>query len=235
MGRKGKMKMKMWNRQKMRAKRRRRSVSIIGGDPSCIHSLRGPDCHTLIFRAYTPPSLDGEIPKVDLYGAVNFVWTGRVRTFFPKGARRLLRVDLRGRTVGVHVPKQAKRRRRRASRPERATLFSGDNGQLAKAGSGQRSGGIRISARRLSFDPEDLDKDDNGPEESEEDWDPQKYEPAPSLLLDLDELISVSAVPPRRGGVVEIVSHSKVAGSSRKSSDRIADDDTGKGERGREE
>ncbi|KAL9180515.1 hypothetical protein ACHAXT_010968 [Thalassiosira profunda] len=192
-------------------------AAIIGGDPSCLPPLRGPQCHALVFRAYTPPNVAGEIPKVDLYGAVNFVRTGRVRTYVPKGARRLLRVDVRGRTVGVHAPKVAKKRRNRraAGRKERR---SGE--AAAETNGGQRAGGIQISARRLSFHPEDLNEADDGLEEdmveNEADWDPRNYEDTPALLLDLDELISVSAVSPRSGGVVEIASRSKAASPRKK-------------------
>lgn len=47
---------------------------LIGGSPKHLPPPRGPTGTTLTFRVYAPPSLDKEIPKVDLVGAIGKIF-----------------------------------------------------------------------------------------------------------------------------------------------------------------
>ena len=190
-----------------------------GGDPS----LRpgGPAATTLTFRAFAAPSQsrDGEeIPKVDLRGATAFVRTGRVKAFARRGAPRRLVLDVRARTLAVHAPRRARSKRKTKKKTEEAAPRA-DRGQEKPAppvrhmGSRRASGiylssgssGAPPSAAAAAKDEGEEDGDDPGGVDLDDDaWDPRHFENLRTCRL--DDLASVAAVPPRHGGVVEVVS-----------------------------
>ncbi|EJK45730.1 hypothetical protein THAOC_35641 [Thalassiosira oceanica] len=69
--------------------------ALIGGVPegsnwdSDSRLWRGPHGNTITFYAFSPSVVE-DIPKVDVYGALQFARTGKVRTIKPTGSRRML-------------------------------------------------------------------------------------------------------------------------------------------------
>lgn len=193
---------------------------LIGGNPIHLSAPRGPTSTTLTFRVYTPPSFDKEIPKVDVYGAITFIRTGKVRTFVQTGARRLLVINFQEMTLGVYLPKQShvKRRHGGSGKKGDAGLFvppddddDGDNLSVRERGN-RRSSGIVISTRNLNAHQQNNDSAEDG-EESDEDWNAHMFQSKPALTIGLKDLVSVAAVPPRHGGVLEIMSRLERGGA----------------------
>eukprot|EP00984_Skeletonema_dohrnii_P005229 scaffold1832_cov76-Skeletonema_dohrnii-CCMP3373.AAC.2 len=85
------------------------SEDIIGGSPLHLPQPIGPTGTSFSFHVYAPPSVDKEIPKVDVLGTLDFLTTGKVRKFVPIGAKRLLVVNLQEMTLEVYVPKRGKK------------------------------------------------------------------------------------------------------------------------------
>lgn len=185
---------------------------MIGGSPAHLSPPRGPAGTAVAFRAFAPPSFDDdgkEIPKVDVQGLVAFVRTGKVRQFAPRGSLRRLVIDFREMTLAVYVPKQVKRKKRNdRSASDRRNILLSNN---------RRPSGIQISTsvRGLSgakFGGEEDDADDDVEVRDDESWNPRHFESKPASVRRLDDLVSVAAVPPRHGGVLEISSRSAVLG-----------------------
>mmetsp|Transcript_15386 Transcript_15386/g.33354 ORF Transcript_15386/g.33354 Transcript_15386/m.33354 type:complete len:676 (+) Transcript_15386:115-2142(+) len=201
---------------------------FIGGNQIYLSPPRGPSGKTLTYRVFTPPSFDKEIPKVDMYGAINFVRTGKVRAFVPTGARRLLVINLHEMTLAVHVPrvmkkkKPSKSQRRKVMNRELnsssgvSSLFSDYDHAASPSGRISQPGGINISIKKATNVNYGLNKVDPGNvEDSEDAWNSQNFDPMPTILHRLDDLVSVTAVPPRHGGVVEIISRNPFVRSDR--------------------
>jgi len=184
---------------------------LIGGSPKHLPPPRGPTGTTLTFRVYAPPSLDKEIPKVDLVGAIDFLKTGKVRTFVPLGAKRLLIINFRDMTLEMYMPKQGKNKRSRAKELQQPTAFSPDgsiqtintHGNIHYEKHGLKVSGINISTKRLA--PMEGLGTKLRESEGSSDWDPDCFETKPHICHPLNELISVSALPPSYSGTIEIL------------------------------
>ena len=209
--------------------------NLIGGSPRHLSPLRGPTVATLAFRVYAPPSLDKEIPKVDLVGAMTFLRTGKIRTFVPFGAKRLLVLNFREMTLEIYMPKHGRHHKKHDS-----GLGSGDGGiskknkklskndsfdkgvifpmaeENAVTGLEQSSrpmrqhskvSGINISTRKLKISAMDDEEEgmDDFDIELEDEWSPHNFESMPTSSHKLNELVSISALAPRHGGSVEIM------------------------------
>ena len=193
---------------------------LIGGNPIYLVSPpRGPMGTTLTFRVFTPPSFEKEIPKIDIYGAIQFVRTGTVRTFVPTGSKRLLVINFQQMTLAVYVPKTVKKKKvnkklqknkkEEDSTTDGGSLFSNESNSITQPSVPKRrlsTPGINIShisTRRILIDEQEQSVD---VDESEKAWDPRNFKSDPALLVGLDELVSITAIPPRHGGVIEISS-----------------------------
>ncbi|EED92850.1 predicted protein [Thalassiosira pseudonana CCMP1335] len=203
---------------------------LVGGSPLLLPPIKGPTSTSITFHVYAPPSLDKEIPKVDLVGAVQFVKTGNVRTFFHTGAKRLLVVNFLDFTLEEYMQKQGKEGKKKVRRGQRkliqneqaslsrtsdSGLFSDDASRMTKSQRNMKrhlSGGINISTKILMKNDDDDSEDEMN--EDEDDWNRQYFESSPVTTLKLNELVSVSALAPRHGGVLEI--SSRVATSTQK-------------------
>ena len=173
-----------------------------GGDPMHL-SHEGPKGATLTFHVFAPPTFDKEIPKVDMYGAINFVRTGNVRTFVPIGSRRLLVINLQKMTVEVYAPKpnfqhQKETKQQNSSTELRLLLFS-ERCLSGNIGGGE---GINISTTRKVDDSVGVKicRSDTAR------WNTGNFDTNPTVRYILHDLESVAAVPPRHGGVVEVIS-----------------------------
>ena len=188
---------------------------IIGGNAINLGPPRGPTRSSLTFCAYTPPSFDKEIPKVDLYGAITFVRTGKVRTFVQTGARRLLVVNLQHMTLAVYAPRQHQQKQRVKTdegifaTPQKTTQADKKNTEVNPIVNDRRASGICISASTRNVFSANHEEEEVA-EDSEESWKPRHFQSEPDVLLPLNELTSIAAVPPRHGGVLEIMSQCKV-------------------------
>lgn len=179
--------------------------------PIYLSKLRGPGGFTLNFRVFSPPSFEREIPKVDMYGAINFVRTGNVRTFVPTGSRRLLVINYREMSLAMYAPKRVKE----TTKPNRKLLNG--NSLLFSKQSPDHNGGINISTRKkmdrgVGFDVQEHGEDDP--------WDTRQFNPEPTFCHTLREVVSVVAAPPRHGGIIKITSCSGARPTALRSSGR---------------
>eukprot|EP00804_Cyclotella_cryptica_P003275 CCRYP_010521-RA/>CCRYP_010521-RA protein AED:0.00 eAED:0.00 QI:299/1/0.5/1/1/0.5/2/0/924 len=162
--------------------------------------LKGPETMTLTFRAYAPPSVDKEIPKVDLVGALQFVKTGNVRTFVHMGAKRLLVLNFHDMSLEIYVPKEGNEVH------SKQTKHHGKNNppHEGKKTKTIRSG-IHIMSNRNLLDQNESVHEDSYDEENNEAWDPNSFKPCPAVVIMLCQLVSVSALPPRQSSALEIL------------------------------
>lgn len=205
------------------------SDDLVGGSPLHLPHPVGPTGTSFCFHVYAPPSVDKEIPKVDLVGTLDFLTTGKVRKFVPIGAKRLLVVNLQEMTLEMYVPRRGRKYKKNMKKkgnlsPNHA-IKNNKNRQVdsstiaslsddtTKASRTLKSPGINISTKRLVIEnnideeEEDVDDVDFEADDKEEVWGPRHFEAAPKTVLKLDDLISVSALSPnRQGGVIEILS-----------------------------
>lgn len=204
------------------------SDDIVGGSPLHLPHPVGPTGTSFCFHVYAPPSVDKEIPKVDLVGTLDFLTTGKVRKFVPIGAKRLLVVNLQEMTLEVYVPRRGRKYKKRKKGKPNANRAKNNNRQVVdsstiaslsddttKASRILKPSGINISTKKLVIenniddddDEEDEDDVDFEADDKEELWSPRHFEATPKTVLKLDYLISVSALTPNRhGGVIEILS-----------------------------
>ncbi len=153
----------------------------------------------------------------------DFLKTGKVRTFVPLGAKRLLMINFRDMTLELYMPKQGKNKQRRAKELQQPATFLSDvstrtintHDNIRYENYGLKSSGINISTKRLA----PMKRLGTKLEESEgdSDWDRCCFERNPSICHPLNELISVSALPPSYSGAIEIVyrgGHSGMKGNS---------------------
>lgn len=196
---------------------------IIGGSPLHLPEPIGPKGTSFTFRVYAPPSVDKEIPKVDLVGTLEFIKTGKVRKFVPIGAKRLLVVNLQDMTLEVYVPKRGRKRgKARAGRHQEVkakdkqddlddTLGSLSDDVASKPSTVLKPSGINLSTKKLDIenngvhDEDDKDDVELDSDEAEELWSRHHFKAKPKTVLKLQNLISVSALSPV-GGVIEILS-----------------------------
>ena len=165
--------------------------AMIGGVPegsdldSGSDHWRGPHENTITFHAFSP-SVVKDIPKVDVYGALQFARTGKVRTIKPTGSRRLLVIDLQRRILSTHMQLP-----RKISQKSESRLFC-EQHDMAKSTSGISTRGLLA----ISIP----DKEANSPD---------AFEAKPFSVLSLDKIVSIAAVRPRYQGVLEILSLGK--------------------------
>lgn len=196
---------------------------IIGGSPLHLPEPIGPRGTSFTFRVYAPPSVDKEIPKVDLVGTLEFIKTGKVRKFVPIGAKRLLVVNLQDMTLEVYVPKRGRKKgKARAGRHQEVkakdkqddlddTLGSLSDDVASKPSTVLKPSGINLSTKKLDIenncfhDEDDTDDVELDSDEEEELWSRHHFKAKPNTVLKLQNLISVSALSPV-GGVIEILS-----------------------------
>lgn len=205
------------------------SDDMVGGSPLHLPHPVGPTGTSFCFHVYAPPSVDKEIPKVDLVGTLDFLTTGKVRKFVPIGAKRLLVVNLQEMTLEVHVPRRGRKyKKKKKGKPNANYAMKNNNRQVdsstiaslsddtTKASRILKQSGINISTKKLVIEDnidneeeEDADDVDFEADDKEELWSPRHFEAAPKTVLKLEDLISVSALSPNRhGGVIEILSYS---------------------------
>jgi len=202
---------------------------MIGGSPLHLPQPIGPTGTSFSFHVYAPPSVDREIPKVDLVGTLDFVTTGKVRKFVPIGAKRLLVINLQEMTLEVYVPKRGREYKKKTTKKEgnpnvnnvmkKNNKKHADSSTLASLSDDasktstilKLSSGINISTKKLVIE-EDYDDDDEYTDEFEADdaeevWSFRHFETTAKTVLKLNDLISVSALSPNRyGGLIEILS-----------------------------
>lgn len=169
-------------------------------------AFKGPSATTLTFRAYAPPTIDKEIPKVDVMGTLQFVKTGQVRTFVHRGSKRLLVLNLQDMTLEIHFPK------------------SNDNypkvKQSPKKLSTNMHSGIHLMSNRNLMST--LEDDSDEEQDDEMAWDRKCFEATPAHIIKLSDFVSVSAMPSHQSSVFEIwykTSKSKKAAYSSKNFD----------------
>ena len=195
---------------------------MIGGSPLHLPHPIGPTGTSFNFHVYAPPSVDKEIPKIDLVGTLDFLTTGRVRKFVPVGAKRLLVLNLQEMTLEVFVPKRGrkyKKKKKKNSVVQKKNKKEGVDSSIASFSDGTsktstilKPTGINISTKQLDIEDdakeeEDTDDVEFEADDEEEVWSPRHFEATPKTVLKLDDLISVSALSPNRyGGVIEILS-----------------------------
>jgi len=192
--------------------------ALIGGVPegsnwdSDSHLWRGPHGNTITFYAFSPSVVE-DIPKVDVYGALQFARTGKVRTIKPTGSRRMLVIDLQRRTLSTHMQLP-----RKSSQKSETRLFC-EPPDITKSTSGISTRGllaISITDRKADYT--------------------DSFETKPFSVLSLDKIVSIAAVRPRYQGVLEILSLGtcKQPGSTTGAADTAdwtaADDSRRKGE-----
>ena len=184
--------------------------ALIGGVPEGSGSYsdsdlwRGPHGNTITFHAFSPSVVE-DIPKVDVYGALQFARTGKVRTIKPTGSRRLLVIDLQRRTLSTHMQFL-----RKTSQLKSESKMFCEPPDMAK--STPRASGISTRGLLESTIP-DRKSDNPGP-----------FDPKPFSVLSLDKIISIAAVRPRYQGVLEILSMGTCKPGS--TADRTAADDS---------
>ena len=161
--------------------------------------VRGPAVTTLTFRAYTPPSIDKEIPKVDVIGTLKFIKTGKVRTFVPLGSRRLLVVNFQDMTVELYLPKPSMLiHGSHAIRPNRK-----DKTHQTKK---KNRSGIHLSSTKNLMNMDAVESDESEDEEEDENaWNRTNFQSKPKVIIMLSELISVSAIHQSQSSLLEIV------------------------------
>lgn len=141
----------------------------------------------------------------------DFLKTGKVRTFVPLGAKRLLIINFRDLTLEIYMPKQGKKFRSRAKELQQPAAFSLDgsiqtintHGNIHYEKHGPKVSGINISTKRLA--PMKVSGTKLQESEGSSDWDPDCFEKKPYICHPLNELISVSALPPSYSGAIEIL------------------------------
>jgi hypothetical protein len=219
-------------------------ADVIGGSSIRLPDIKGPAHTILTFRAYAPPSIDKEIPKVDLVGTMQFVKTGKVRTFVPQvrlvmmfllvtsdvdhiimlmlcfwfvpqGSKRLLVVNFQDLTIELYLPKQSDVVQSKPKRQQEKKVPK--HGRRKK--SRHSHSGIHLMSERNLIEMQDDESDESDDEnlDDEKAWDRKNFEPRPAVVILLSELISVSAVPPIESSVLEVsykVATSKVKKSN---------------------
>ena len=160
--------------------------------------LKGPAVTSWTFHVHAPPTIEKEIPKVDLVGTLQFVKTGKVRTFVHKGSRRLLVVNFQNMTMELYVPKPSD------------AMSKSPIDQKAKKGSrnknkaSERHSGIHLMSTRNIMDMEDDVSSDEEEENDEKAWDKNNFNSKPAVIVKLSDLISVSAATQNHSSVLEV-------------------------------
>ena len=160
--------------------------------------LQGPAVTSLTFHVHAPPTIEKEIPKVDLVGTLQFVKTGKVRTFVHKGSRRLLIVNFQDMSMEVYIPQPSD------------TMTNQPVGQKAKKKPkhknkiSDKQSGIHLMSTRNLMALEDDDSDEEDEEDDEKAWDKNNFKSRPSLIISLSDFISVSAATPSQSSVLEV-------------------------------
>lgn len=159
----------------------------------------GPSVTTLTFRAYAPPSIDKEIPKVDIMGTLQFVKTGKVRTFVHQGARRLLVVNFQDMTVELYFPKPLSDEATKKQSHDKTKR--GPNRENKK----NRQSGIHLmSTRNLTDMQKDESDDSDDDQDGENAWDRENFQANP-MSIKLSDLVSVSAEYPDQSSVLQVM------------------------------
>jgi hypothetical protein len=196
---------------------------MIGGSPLHLPQPIGPTGTSFNFHVYAPPSVDNEIPKVDLVGTLDFVTTGKVRKFVPTiGAKRLLLVNLEAMALEVYLPKPGRKCKKRKGKgnpnanhvinnnkhADSGTLASFSDDTSKRSNFLKFSTGINISTKKVDIvEDEEFTDDEFEADDDDEVWSPRHFEATPKAVLKLNNLISVSALSPNRcGGLIEVLS-----------------------------
>ena len=167
-------------------------------------TVKGPAVTTQTFCVYAPPSIDKEIPKVDIVGTIKFVKTGKVRSFVHEGARRLLILNYQDMTLELYAPKSSDNSQKSTGQPKI---------EKRRTPKKSRHSGINLMSTRNLMDVRGDEFEDSDDDDDEKAWDRTNFESRPTVVVLLSDIISVSAAPnPRHSSVLE-VSYNKLSRS----------------------
>ena len=167
-------------------------------------TVKGPAVTTQTFYVYAPPSIDKEIPKVDIVGTMKFVKTGKVRNFVDEGARRLLILNYQDMTIELYAPKSSGNSQKSTSQQK-----------IEKRNKPKkpRHSGINLMSSRNLMDVQDDESEDSDDDDDVKAWDRTNFESRPKVVVLLSELISITAAPPPSHSSVLEVSYNKLSRS----------------------